>query len=87
MTGAWLSERAACGQVELYQAYADYHDMQRLTEEMIAHCCREVTGGSTVVEYEGTEVHLHGMHAIPGQAVLMSLLRAVVSDMLRRRST
>ena len=42
--------------VELYQAYADYNDMQTLTEEMIAHCCREVTGGSTKVEYEGVEV-------------------------------
>jgi lysyl-tRNA synthetase class II len=27
--------------MELYQAYADYHDMMRLTEEMIAHIAEQ----------------------------------------------
>jgi lysyl-tRNA synthetase class 2 len=30
--------------MELYQAYADYHDMMRLTEEMIAHIAEQVNG-------------------------------------------
>ena len=38
--------------LELYQAYADYHDMMALTEELVAHVAREVTGG-TRLEYAG----------------------------------
>jgi lysyl-tRNA synthetase class 2 len=30
--------------MELYQAYADYHDMMELTENMIAHICQQVNG-------------------------------------------
>ncbi len=30
--------------MELYQAYADYHDMMALTEQMIAHICQQVNG-------------------------------------------
>jgi lysyl-tRNA synthetase class 2 len=30
--------------VELYQAYADYHDMMVLTEKMVADIARELTG-------------------------------------------
>jgi len=43
--------------LELYQAYADYGDMMILTEELIAHLAREVTG-STVITYGGREVDL-----------------------------
>jgi lysyl-tRNA synthetase class 2 len=43
--------------LELYQAYADYGDMMALTEELVAHLAREVTG-STVVTYAGREVDL-----------------------------
>ena len=43
--------------LELYQAYADYGDMMTLTEELIAHLAREVTG-STVITYGGREVDL-----------------------------
>ena len=39
--------------VEWYQAYADYHDMMALVEEMLAGLVRELTGGSTLV-FEGT---------------------------------
>jgi lysyl-tRNA synthetase class 2 len=35
-------------QLELYQAYADYGDMMRLFEEMMAEAARELTGGLTV---------------------------------------
>ncbi len=41
--------------LELYQAYADYRDMMVLTEELVAHLARAVTG-STVVTYGGREV-------------------------------
>ena len=41
--------------MELYQAYADYEDMMKITEELISHMA-EVATGSTVVNYQGTEI-------------------------------
>jgi len=38
--------------LELYQAYADYHDMMELTEQMVGHVATEA-GGSTKLEYGG----------------------------------
>ncbi|KPK10540.1 MAG: lysyl-tRNA synthetase [Acidithiobacillales bacterium SG8_45] len=38
--------------VEFYQAYADYHDLMNLTEEMLRGLAEEVLGSSTV-EYQG----------------------------------
>jgi len=43
--------------LELYQAYADYYDMMALTEEMVSHVAREVTGGTHLV-YSGRAVEL-----------------------------
>jgi lysyl-tRNA synthetase, class II len=43
--------------LELYQAYADYHDMMALTEELVAHLAREVLG-TTVLTYGGRELDL-----------------------------
>jgi lysyl-tRNA synthetase, class II len=43
--------------VEVYQAYADYHDMMALTEGLIAACCQAVCG-TTVIEYQGVPVDL-----------------------------
>lgn len=43
--------------IELYEAYADYKDIMRLTEEMIAHIAQEVLG-STKLVYQGKEVDL-----------------------------
>jgi lysyl-tRNA synthetase class 2 len=34
--------------VEWYQAYADYHDMMELVEEMVAGLVQEVSGGATL---------------------------------------
>jgi lysyl-tRNA synthetase class 2 len=34
--------------LELYQAYADYHDMMAITEELVAELAREIRGGSTL---------------------------------------
>jgi lysyl-tRNA synthetase, class II len=43
--------------LEFYQAYASYHDLMDLTEEMISWIAAEVTG-SMVVTYQGQEVDL-----------------------------
>ncbi|MCU1373875.1 MAG: lysyl-tRNA synthetase, class, partial [Actinomycetia bacterium] len=43
--------------LELYQAYADYGDMMRLTEELVAHLAQEVLG-TTVLEYDGKPLDL-----------------------------
>ena len=43
--------------LELYQAYADYHDMMELTESMIAAIATEVCG-TTELSYQGRELDL-----------------------------
>ncbi len=43
--------------MECYQAYADYNDMMRLTEEMIAYIAREVLG-TTTITYAGNRIEL-----------------------------
>jgi lysyl-tRNA synthetase class 2 len=43
--------------LELYQAYADYTDMMRITEELVAHLAMEIRG-TTVFEYDGRELDL-----------------------------
>ncbi|QEY32483.1 lysine--tRNA ligase [Synechococcus sp. RSCCF101] len=43
--------------VEVYQAFADYHDMMDLTEALLAEVSREVCGGTTLT-YQGVEVDL-----------------------------
>jgi lysyl-tRNA synthetase class 2 len=43
--------------IELYEAYADYEDIMRLTEELIAHIAKEVLG-TTRIMYQGQEIDL-----------------------------
>ena len=43
--------------IEVYQAYADYQDMMRLTEEIISTCAKKVCG-STAVQYQGETIDL-----------------------------
>lgn len=43
--------------LEFYQAYANYHDLMQLTEELIAYVAREVNG-TTVVEFNGHTIDL-----------------------------
>ncbi|HEV7523596.1 MAG TPA: lysine--tRNA ligase [Acidimicrobiia bacterium] len=43
--------------LELYEAFSDYHDMMRLTEELIADAARNSIG-TTTVEWDGAPVDL-----------------------------
>src|SRR5690625_264329 len=43
--------------IELYQAYADYHDIMNLVEDMVAHIAEDVLG-STTVEYGNDQIEL-----------------------------
>ncbi len=43
--------------LELYQAYADYHDMMDLTEALVAHLATELVG-TTTIEYQGRPLDL-----------------------------
>ncbi|WP_153461773.1 MULTISPECIES: lysine--tRNA ligase [Sediminibacillus] len=43
--------------LELYEAYADFHDVMSLVENMVAHIAKEVLG-STTVKYGDNEVNL-----------------------------
>lgn len=43
--------------IELYQAYVDYEEMMRLTENLFAYVA-EKTLGSTKINYQGTEIEL-----------------------------
>ncbi|WP_182201786.1 lysine--tRNA ligase [Paraliobacillus salinarum] len=43
--------------LELYEAFADYHDIMSLVENMVAHIAKEVTG-STTIPYGDVEVNL-----------------------------
>jgi lysyl-tRNA synthetase, class II len=41
--------------LEFYQAYADYHDLMKLTEEMLAQAARDVNG-TTKTTFDGQEI-------------------------------
>ena len=43
--------------IELYQAYVDYEEMMRITEELVAYVA-EKTLGSAKIDYQGTEIDL-----------------------------
>lgn len=40
--------------LEFYQAYADYHDLMNLTEDMVRGLCQTVLG-TTTIQYQGAE--------------------------------
>ncbi len=43
--------------IELYEAYADYKDIMKLTENLVAHIAKEVLG-TTTIQYGDNEVNL-----------------------------
>jgi len=43
--------------LEAYQAYADYHDMMQLVEQLIEHIAGEVLGGMSLT-YQGNQINL-----------------------------
>ena len=43
--------------LEFYQAYANYHDLMQMTEEMIAFVAQEVNG-TTITEFDGNTIDL-----------------------------
>jgi lysyl-tRNA synthetase class 2 len=43
--------------LEFYVAYADYHDLIVLTEELFVHLAKAITGG-TAIEYQGRHIDL-----------------------------
>ncbi len=70
--------------LEFYQAYADYHDLMDLTEEMFPAIARQVTGSDTVV-YQGTTIELgKKWQRIPLVTALESL-GGIDSRLLRNR--
>lgn len=54
-------------QLEIYQAYADYTDMMRLTEELYSHVVQKVLG-STIFTYQSHEINV----APPWRRITMS---------------
>jgi lysyl-tRNA synthetase class 2 len=77
--------------VEIYQAYADYHTMMELTEELIVAAAREACGG-TQITYQGTEVDLTPpwrratMHDLVRQATGLDFTAFEASDPLESRA-
>ena len=43
--------------IELYEAYADYHDMMDMVEELFSRCSQKVLG-TTKITYQGQEIDL-----------------------------
>jgi lysyl-tRNA synthetase class 2 len=56
--------------LEFYQAYADYHDLMTLSEELLRQVVLDVTG-STVCEYEGRQIDW-------GQLQRLSMREAII---------
>jgi lysyl-tRNA synthetase, class II len=70
--------------MELYQAYATYQDLMRLTEELFAELAREVCG-NTVISYGGIKVDLGAFERIPMKdAIVMAVGKRLLPAGLER---
>jgi len=43
--------------IELYEAYTDYHGMMDITEELVSHLCEKICGGNEI-EYESVNINM-----------------------------
>ena len=50
--------------LEFYQAYANYHDLMKLSEELIIFVAREVNG-TTITHFNGNEIDLGKWQSSP----------------------
>ncbi len=56
--------------LEFYQAYANYHDLMQLTEELVEHVAREVNG-TTTTEFDGHTIDLaHWQRLTMNEAII-----------------
>jgi len=69
--------------LELYEAYADFEDIMKLTENVIAHIAREVLG-TTKITYQGMEVDLEPPFR---RAHMVDLIREAVGVDFRQQMT
>jgi lysyl-tRNA synthetase class 2 len=78
--------------VEIYQAYADYHAMMQLTEELIVAAAVEVCDG-TLITYQGTEVNLTPpwrratMHELVREATAIDFMAFAAEDPAQSRQS
>jgi len=70
--------------LEFYQAYATYHDLMALTEQLFSELAREVCGG-TVISYGGTQVDLGAFERIPMKdAIVTAVGKGLLAPGLER---
>ena len=69
--------------IELYEAYADYHDIMDLTESMVRHIAQEVFG-SAKVQYNEEEIDLESawtrLHIVDAERSYRCRLHQIKSD-------
>ena len=56
--------------LEFYQAYANYHDLMQLTEDLIAFVAQEVNG-TTITEFNGHTIDLAKWHRLTMQEAIV----------------
>ncbi len=73
--------------LELYQAYSDYEDIMRLTEEMVAHTAQKLHG-TTVITYQGEEIDFAPpWQRIPMLDAIRDALGVDIKDLSREELT
>jgi lysyl-tRNA synthetase class 2 len=65
--------------LEFYQAYANYHDLMDLTEELIAFVAREVNG-TTITNFNGVEINLGNWARYSMRNAIIELWPSMISQ-------